>query len=69
MSDEEPDMAGMADALPDVDPHGTHREKACVVSAGFSTHIHQRFQRFQRFRFDPAIRRRSIVGDPLFLPS
>ena len=26
MSDTEPDMAGMADALPDVEPHGTHRE-------------------------------------------
>ena len=26
MSDTEPDMAGMADALPDVEPHGIHRE-------------------------------------------
>ena len=26
MSDTEPDLAGMADALPDVEPHGIHRE-------------------------------------------
>ena len=28
MSDTEPDVSGLADALPDVEPHGTHREMA-----------------------------------------
>ena len=28
MSDTEPDVAGLADALPDVEPHGTHRENS-----------------------------------------
>ena len=34
MSDTEPDVSGLADALPDVEPHGTHRET-------HSMHAHQ----------------------------
>ena len=33
MSDTEPDMAGLADALPDVEPHGNDRESPVACTA------------------------------------